>query len=51
MKTKKRTWWIVVNEHTGSKGSVFTTPVEAMDYARANNRLCNLSVIKVKEHK
>jgi len=45
--TKKRSWWIVVDEHTGIVGRVFTIESEAMDYANENNRLCNLSVIEV----
>jgi len=45
----KRNWWIVVDEHTGKMGKVFTTIEDAFSYANENNRLCNLSVIKVKE--
>ena len=48
MNTSERSWWIVVDEHTGNVGSVFTTEYQAYDYANDNNRLCNLSVIEVK---
>ena len=50
MNKNKRIWWIVVNEHTGEMGTVFTKKFKAYDYANENNRLCNLSVIEVIEN-